>query len=154
MAPTGISNILAAANSVMVGFVQWEPGTVFTQFMDVDFVTNQDRCLRYYQKSYPYGVAPGTASSAAGQIQFLMQANTNAQFFTPFKKVMARTPTVTGYSPTTGASGNLRDASANTDKAITATSNPGDAGFSGFTVGTPNAALWCAHFHYTAGTGY
>ena len=43
--------------------VQFEIGDVATPFKHESFADNIARCLRYYQKSYDYGTAPGTATT-------------------------------------------------------------------------------------------
>src|SRR5262249_52495471 len=60
-APAGISNFAAQpVNSTFdLAFIQHEPGALCTSPMELDFATNYDRCLRYYQKTYDYGTAIG-----------------------------------------------------------------------------------------------
>ena len=149
----GMSNFAASpVNSVFyVGFVQHEPGPVCSTLIDKPFTQNLDECLRYFEKSNSYKDAPGNTSGPAGIDAYLYTS------FTPFlpirfKKIMAKNPTVTGYSPVTGAINNVRDFTNNIDRAInTAVAN--DGGFAGFNV-TPPASPWRCQFHYTADTGW
>ena len=56
----GMSNLAATLNATFdVGFVQHEPGAVCSTLIDKPFTQNLDECLRYYQKTYRYGVMPG-----------------------------------------------------------------------------------------------
>ena len=62
----GQVNPLASAN----GYVQWtgvqlEAGTTASNFEFLPFDINYQRCKRYYQKTYEYGTAPGTATEDA-----------------------------------------------------------------------------------------
>ena len=68
-----------------LGFVQHEPGPVCTTLMDKPFSQNLDECLRYYEKSYPYGVALGTVNSA-GHVYFSAAAAQNPLIPIRFKK--------------------------------------------------------------------
>ena len=151
----GMSNFAASpVNSTFdIAFVQHEPGPVCSTFMDKPFSQNLDECLRYYAKSYSYAVAAGTAS-AIGQCAMYCPASLHPVTPIRFKKTMAKAPTVTGYSPVSGAINNLRDNTAVLDKAINGASSVGDDGFSGFTVTSPNAAAWQSLSHYTADTGW
>ena len=136
-----------------IAFIQHEPGPVCSTLIDKPFSQNLDECLRYYAKSYSYAVAPGTVS-AIGQCAMYCPASLHPVTPIRFKKTMAKAPTVTGYSPVSGAINNLRDNTAVLDKAINGVSSVGDDGFSGFTVTSPNAAAWQSLSHYTADTGW
>jgi len=46
-----------------IAFVQLEIGEVATPFEHESFADNFAKCQRYYQKSYDYGTAPGTATN-------------------------------------------------------------------------------------------
>ena len=152
----GMDNILSKPtnSSLQIAFIQHEPGPVCSIFQDKPFSTNLDECLRYYTKSYNYGVVPGTASSAIGLVNAVVAASQSpVSVPIAFKKIMAKTPTVTGYAYD-GTINTVRDATASANKAITSTVFPGDSLFGGFNVTSPNAALWQSQFHYTADTGW
>jgi hypothetical protein len=71
------------------------------------------RCMRYYEKSYDYGTAVGTATQN-GCIRYTDPINGSfiwLRYSTPKRTA----PTVTIYSPGTGASGNYRDFSSAAD---------------------------------------
>jgi hypothetical protein len=145
-----------ATNSTFdIAFVQHEPGAVCSTPIDCPFGQNLDGdfgCLRYYEKSYPYGIVPGAVNSA-GCINFWATAGQNPFIPIRFKKVMAKSPTITGYSTATGAVNTVRD-TVGADRAISGPASVGDTGFDGFITTTQNAAIWNAQFHYTADTGW
>lgn len=144
---------LAVNTWIDFAFIQLEPGAICTTLMDLDFDTNLSRCQRYFDKSYQYGVKPGAVDST-GAINLINNANTSPIGPIRFKRTMAKVPTVTGYSVTTGAINTVRDASNSVDRAITAVSILGDAGFGGFPVTGAPASVWQSQFHYTADTGW
>jgi hypothetical protein len=151
---TGMSNFLATAGATFdIAIVQHEPGALCTTPIDCPFTQNYDDCLRYFEKSYPYAVAPGTVSTA-GAINFWTGSAQNPFIPVRFKKVMAKTPTVVGYSDVSGAINNVRDVGAAVDRAISSTLKPGDTAFAGFVTTTQGASIWQASFHYTADTGW
>jgi hypothetical protein len=67
------------------------------------------RCQRYYEKSYSPGIALGTASNylGAGALTTPVPATINWQQPITFKTTKRAVPTMTAYSPTTGAAGVL-----------------------------------------------
>jgi hypothetical protein len=144
-----------AVNSTFdIAFIQHEPGAPTTP-MDLDFDTNLSRCQRYFTKSYPYSVQPGSVSSV-GQVRFWSVAGfAPNNMHVPFKRTLAKAPTtITGYSSTTGVANTLRDEAAGADKTITSAQAVGDSAFGGFAVTSPNAANWYGSFQYTADTGW
>jgi hypothetical protein len=147
-----LTNAYPINSTVDFGFIQHSPGSN-SDLMDLDFVTNYDRCLRCYAKSYPYGTAIGAASSYSGAVgSFFTTSATQANGFAPFPKRMAKTPTVTLYNATTGAVNSINNSGGISYAGSTAT-NIGDGGFltvasSGLTAGQE------CYFHYTADTGW
>jgi hypothetical protein len=139
-----------------LGFAQHEPGPICTSPIDKPFSGangNLEECQRFYTKSYAYGTVAGTAAGA-NQVMGTVVANQHCYLYAAFKKVMAKIPTVIGYSPATGAVNTVRDVTANADRATTGTASPADSGFSGFTISTQNAATAMYQYHYTADTGW
>ncbi len=136
--------------------VQHEPGPVCSTLMDLPFGQNLDGpmgCQRYYTKSYPYGSAPGTASIQNGLLSTIHLASQSPMLPIPFKKILAKAPTITAYA-FDGTINAVRDVTGAVNKTVTAPIFLGEAGFSGFTVTSPNAANWQSQFHYTADTGW
>jgi hypothetical protein len=104
--------------------VQLEAGSVATPFEFEDFGTTVEKCQRYFSKSYNLTVAPATTTTVGARV-FELAANANQEHACTFEfpTAMRTTPTVTGYSPQSGASGNFRvfDVSRglNADSAVT-----------------------------------
>ena len=137
--------------------VQHEPGSVCTNPMDCPFTGpngNLAACQRYFQKSYPYGVKPGSVGNAGCVIWWSPNAAINYPYVhIPFKQVMAKTtPTIAGYSTNTGAVNNVYVGAA--DIAVSSVVSPGDYGFSGFNLASNAAAMSILQAHYTADTGW
>jgi len=148
------NNFLATANALCtVAFVQHEPGASCSTLIDKPFTQNLDECLRYYCKSYDYGVAPGTVSGA-GMMYHLTVAGANPLWPVSFPKIMAKTPTMTGYSGNNGLINAVYDASATTNRGISAPQTVGVRGFGGFSTATQNAANANYQWHWTADTSW
>jgi hypothetical protein len=155
--PIGISNFAGSStgSTFDLAFCQLEPGSQSTQLQDLDFQTNLSRCQRYWQSSYDYGTKPGTVTSSNGSIN-LITATTWTGIAVPvrFPVRMASVPTMTFYSPTTGASGNIRNNSTSADVAVSGPITAGTSGYGGVnttaSVTDGQALLW----HHVADTGY
>jgi hypothetical protein len=147
-----------AVNSVFqAAFIQHEPGALATTLIDKPFSGangNYEECLRFYQKTYDYPTAIGTAT-ANGALAVNATASAGVVGTFRFVKPMAKVPSVQCYSPATGTAGNVRDVNAAVDRTASSLFQPiGLAGFSGYNLGTPNAAATYYAFHYTADTGW
>ena len=155
----GMNNFAASPiNSTFdIAFVQHEPGAVCSTFIDKPFTGangNLEECLRYYQKSYNYAERPGTAA-AIGAVRYVVPAGgTNPLIPIRFSKVMAKVPTMVGYSYNTGAINNVYDNTGSVDRAITGANMVADGGFGGFNVTGGASTLWQSMFGYTADTGW
>lgn len=130
--------------------VQLEVGSVATPFERRLYPQELAMCQRYYEKSYDYGTAPGTAgavttngSMKATQTAAPYQSTWQVQF-----KVTKRTaPTFTVYNPVTGGSGTCRDDSGNNDAIGTTSigeSNAMPFDTSGSSVGFNHYIQWAA----------
>ena len=148
-----LNSLATVGNSWGFYAVQHEPGPVCSPFIDKPFDRNLDECLRYYCKSYDYSVAPGTVSSP-GMIYHLIVGGANPILPISFPKIMAKTPTMTGYNGNTGAVNALYDATATTSRTIAAAQVVGVRGFGGFSTTTQNASNANYQWHFTADTGW
>jgi hypothetical protein len=153
----GMGNFVASpVNSTFsIGFIQHEPGALCSTAMDLDFSRNLDSCLRYYQKTYDYDLAIGTANANA-DVAISQYSTTLAFGYNRFHKPMAKIPTVTIYNVTTGAANSVRQTAGVTDYAVSSVNNTGKAGFPSITfAATPaivaGSSIRC---HYTADTGW
>jgi hypothetical protein len=104
----GQSNIGAAVGTTYdFAFIVHEPGAVCNplQAHDIDFDANYDRCLRYFQKSYEYGVTPGPGGDHYQGCAVLHPHASYPEAFgeVTFKKTMAKVPTLTPYHVSGGA---------------------------------------------------
>jgi hypothetical protein len=137
-----------------IAFVQWEPGPLCTTLIDKPFQQNYDECLRYYQKTYDYETAIGTATGTGILILF---PGTGAAFGpVRFHKPMAKIPTLTAYNHATGAANSTRLSGTGTDYTVSGFSSPGKAGYYGIAVTSAPAptvgqGYW---LHHTADTGW
>ena len=90
--------------------VQLEEGEDATHFEELPIGHELDLCQRYYCKTYNAGVFPGTITSTgmivAHTDETISPTIHNLGFDFPSR--MRTTPTCTAYSPTTGATGNVR----------------------------------------------
>jgi hypothetical protein len=143
-----------AVNSTFdLAFVQHEPGAQCTTPMDCPFTQNLDDCLRYYQKSCLYSLS-GQTTNTSGMVNCTVPASQNPLTYVPFKKTMAKTPTIAAWSPTTGTANAVRDNSAGVDRVISGTLAPGDNGYGGHSLSTTNAASTVYQWHFIADTGW
>lgn len=139
----------SASNNFKIALVQLEAGQQATEFdaLSADAVLRQ--CQRYFEKSYAQGTNPGTATTTNQFYQHLsgFGAGTTAYATSRFAVTKMGTPTVTAYSPNTGASGNVHDYAAPTDRAALTTA----LGDSSLTIGAASLTAglnW--GYHWTA----
>lgn len=108
----------------ITGF-QAEVGAVATpfEFLSQDLLLYRNR--RYFETSYPYGVAPGTANTD-GQFRIpALDANTLITLSNlPRVEKMAAPTEFTSYNPFTGAITSVRSTSAGTNIAVTNYNTP------------------------------
>jgi hypothetical protein len=88
---------LPVNTTFQLGFIQHEPGALCTTPIDKSFTQNHDECLRYFQKSWDYSSAVGSAT-ATGVIAFQLFNTTAALGVLRFFKPMADVPTMTSYA--------------------------------------------------------
>lgn len=126
--------------------VQLEQGTVATKFEQVLLAGQLEKCLRYYEKSYNLAVNPGAVSDFGKQ--YYIAPTTTVRPNVNFTVRKRGQPTLTYYSPFSGASGNFRNESAGADQACQSVT-VGEAGFivEKATSGTAGNAYT---FHWTA----
>lgn len=85
--------------------LQLEVGEKATPFEHRSFGDELARCLRYFEKSYNYGTAPGTVTDT-GMIGLRKSSATSAIYdINLFYAHKRTTPTIVLYSPGSGASG-------------------------------------------------
>jgi len=90
--------------------VQLEVGSVATPFEHRSFGEELLRCQRYYEKSYPQGIAPGETSYFSGSFTRRDgSASSVVRYYDVNYKVVKRaTPNITIYNPSTGNTASCR----------------------------------------------
>ena len=105
------------ANDFNVTAVQIDLGTVARPLRVQDFTTMLNECQRYYQKSYDYSTAPGTASTTIGAALFRAHTTTHHHVI-DFIRPMRAIPTMVAYNSSSGATGSWRDDTAAADRTV------------------------------------
>ena len=144
-----------ASQTFTLSKVQFEFGSVATEFEDRSFSQELALCKRYYQKSYSYPVVPGTASVNSGMITgSVSDARTNRMDLgTRFEVEMRTTPTMTIHRPFSGGTGQLENfgsgngTSAGNGRTFTMR-GLGRKGFAGFTLDSDTGGT--LGYHYQA----
>jgi hypothetical protein len=125
--------------------LQFEEGVKATTFEFQPFAKELALCQRYYEKSYNYTGAPGTATLYGASV--VRTPYTSAVETTYFSVRKRANPTMVWYSTATGASGYVRDLSTNADKAAsTYTQGEGCASWSATMPADNTLVGW----HWTA----
>jgi hypothetical protein len=98
---------LTSGATIAVAELQVEPGTVATPFENRPYGLELSLCQRYFAKTYGVGLLPGSVNSV-GQVGILGMSTGAASYWGvnwKFPVSMRATPSVTVYSPSTGAAG-------------------------------------------------
>lgn len=154
------ANLAATTNNYFrLADVMIERGTVETKFEYLPIQMQMGQCERFFEKSYNYETAIGAVTDAGCAT---WEENTIAEkahliSLVGFRGEKRSTPTITYYSPSTGASGNASvsdpDTVARADMAITGVVDANKRNLGTFTVsGTGGAARLFAH--WTADSEY
>jgi len=98
-----------AADWVEITDVQIEAGTTASEFERLPPEVMLSRCQRYFETSYDPGVVPGTATLAGAYRTFAWSSAQPTAGAVRFAVPKRATPTVTIYSPGTGAAGLWRE---------------------------------------------
>jgi hypothetical protein len=164
---TGQINFAAqAVNSTFdLCFIQHEPGSQCTTLLDVPFSGangNLAACQRYLAKSYDYATKPATLTTNSMISGTVAQGQVAWRGNIRYPVTMAKVPTITLYSATTGAVNtanyevNVFTAGTMTTGAIAVSSilAIGDSGFNGFTSSGNSGGVGQWFAHYTADTGW
>lgn len=139
----------STANVIYLSQVKLEQGAIATTYQAPEYVSELDKLLRYFEKSYELGIAPG-AVTTAGAIDSYIMSNvlSVAVDRNIINRVLKRTAgTVTLYSPSTGTSGQARNFTTAADVAV-GTSGVSESSFYWFTSANQTSADNVG-FHYT-----
>jgi len=139
-------NLMDGTNEWYITGVQLEVGENASDFEHRSFGEELAACQRYFCKSFDTGVTPGTADGNGAIRGVRGDGSFISNLF--FPQEMRAAPTVTMYSPTTGASGKVRNLSgAGSDEASAAFSQ--GTRNAGFTF-TSTSTEVCINAHFTA----
>jgi hypothetical protein len=146
---TGATSVVGTNGATFfITGVQLEKGSTATSFDYRPYGTELALCQRYFQKSYDQANALATVTTA-GEVRW--QAASTGGESAPtimLPVVMRATPTLTLYSPVTGASGNVRNFTTGADVAMTGANTIGSRGWSGGTTGFLATSI--LGYHYSA----
>jgi hypothetical protein len=148
LSATGATSVVGTNGATFyITGVQLEVGSSATGYEYVNYQTSLANCQRYYDKSYNITTVPGTATGV-GQMGVSGNGSPYGEYMQlRYRTTMRVTPTITLYSPATGASGYVR----NNNSSIDVAASVGGAGDSGFaSLGIALAAATNYVFHYTA----
>ena len=111
MDASGNAVSITSGDYVDVEWVKVEIGATNTDFIPDDFGTELRKCKRYYQKSYAYGTAVGTATSIDAYI-FDQNGNSNSSYTMyatiNYEVELRAAPSVVNtYSTSTGTAGQI-----------------------------------------------
>lgn len=126
---------------------QLEVGSVATPFEHRPYGTELALCQRYFEKSYNQANAPGVVLYADSM--YFIPSSAKLCQPVQMKIVKRTTPSVTFYSPNTGATGKAANITGSSDVTVTTASVAGDGSFliymsSGAVAGNEYAAHWTA----------
>ena len=102
-----VQAIATQGNSYEISGVQVEAGTVATPFEFLPYQQALAWCQRYFQKSYDVDVPPGSINTS-GALCNRCVGVPEWNGFIHFRSPMRTMPTITIYSPVTGAAGYVR----------------------------------------------
>lgn len=141
-APTGTAG---AADYFELEEVKLEVGGVPTEFIPEDIAYATARAEEQYFKTYQLDVAPGTVSyvGALNMRARGTEATAAVTMPCPFKRRMRAIPTITLYSPQTGTSGKMTDATVDINATSTHTGTHGTMVWN--SAATTSASLYYVH---------
>lgn len=144
---------LNTAQTIDLWGMQIEAGNTATAFQTATGTLAGElaACMRYYQKSYDLSLAPADTGSNGIRTGFFGAAVTAARQLQTTLPVRMRTaPTVTYYSNSTGASGNVRNVSTAADIAVSSQGAIGESSLGFPTLASAPVASDAYSFHYVA----
>jgi hypothetical protein len=100
--PTGTyaSNLWSSSNNyVELTGIQFEQGSSATSFEYRPFSLERTLCQRYYEKSFPEGIAPGVVAPQSAPGNAIYMINSNSANPIPFCTTKRGTPTLTFFNP-------------------------------------------------------
>lgn len=130
---TGATSVVGTSGATFyITGVQLEKGSTATSFDYRPYGTELMLCQRYYEQSYDIGTVAGTASTNASANYVYVSGPTGftgGAFGISFKVTKRAIPTLTAYSPTTGASGKMYSFANASDYSVTLSGQQGTNSF-------------------------
>lgn len=140
-------------NFIEVTELQLEEGTNATPFERRSYGTELSLCQRYFETSYPTGVAIGSTTDGSGAIFNLAAFSGNFYSFGSLRfNTRKRTqPTMTAYNPSSGIAGDFRNYSNNSNGCVAGFAFVSDSGVGQISCPSNNLSINNAYaFHFTA----
>ena len=131
--------------------IQLEVGEQATPFEHRSFGDELIRCQRYFERSYEIGTATGTATGLGAKM-FQIASTTTALYPSQqnFTTVKRAAPTMVAYSPNSGTSGKIRNASGGTDITVSSISNTSATSTGNVNFSSSSTDGHQYHWHWTA----
>jgi len=124
-----VTGALVAGQSITYqGAIQAEAGQV-SSFESVDYGEEQRRCMRYFESSYPVGVAIAASSLGSSTRAIALDTTNLVPFMAFIVEKRTNSPSVATYQSLTGAAANVRRASDSSSVAISGPTNITGKGF-------------------------
>jgi len=138
--PSGTTSVVGTNGATFyITGVQLEKGSTATSFDYRHFGTELALCQRYYQKSFPISVVPGTSGYYGSTVAAPASAS---NYFWPghlYRVPMRTTPSLVFYTANGGASGYIRRTSDGTNISVTSIDHYTESGFAGFAVSSASS---------------
>lgn len=152
---TGQVNVVGTSGATFyITGMQLEKGSNATSFDYRPFTTELQLCQRYYETSYDIGTSPGSILGTFAGSNYFNHNGSSATFIVPSMTTFAvrkRTvPTVTLYSPSTGASGKVQTNRAANADGTGSSITTYTSGFSGGFTENSGTACNLISFSWTA----
>ena len=130
---SGNVNVMSSTSNVwQIAGLQLEVGTAASEFEDVPFDVNLQRCKRYFQKSFDYNVAPApwpsAGSSGAQSWACGVGASTASVYPVMLPVVMRAAPVLVLWNPS-AANAQMRNGTLGTDFTLSAAANSSERNF-------------------------
>jgi hypothetical protein len=143
---TGATSVVGTNGATFyITGVQLETGSVATPFERRSYGQELALCQRYYEKSYAIDTKPGTVTTSATTVAVFPAAYAT-YFVCSFQVSKRTTPTMTAYSPTSGATG-YQSQNFVTDVALAGWISSGVNSATVYNSGSPNTSNYV---HFTA----
>lgn len=111
-----VNGVNTGAGNFLLTGVQLEPGTASTNLEFINFEADLAQCQRYYEKSYDYIEFPGNTTTS-GEIRG-RRSGANYIAIASYSSRKRAPPTMSLFSPATGAAGVWRNNTTTTDASV------------------------------------